>query len=97
MRYNTTHEFRRRRKLVSVLRRTFFFHVGLFPQVGVRDGLLAAVLVVFIAPSVDLPATALRAQQNAQCIMLWDNSSQDGDSFRYRPPVSWARQTSIRQ
>lgn len=33
-------------------------------------GLLAAVLVVFIAPSVDLPATALRAQQNAQCIML---------------------------
>jgi hypothetical protein len=31
---------------------------------------LLAVLVVFIAPSVDLPATALRAQQNAQCIML---------------------------
>src|ERR1051326_9601984 len=31
---------------------------------------LLAVLVVFIAPSVDLPDTALRAQQNAQCIML---------------------------
>jgi hypothetical protein len=31
---------------------------------------LLAVLVVFIAPSVDLPATALRAQQIAQCIML---------------------------
>jgi len=30
---------------------------------------LLAVLVVFIAPSVDLPDTALRAQQNAQCIM----------------------------
>ena len=31
---------------------------------------LLAVLVVFIAPSVDLPATVLSAQQNAQCIML---------------------------
>jgi lipoprotein signal peptidase len=31
---------------------------------------LLAVLVVFIAPSVDLPATALSAQQNAQCIMF---------------------------
>jgi hypothetical protein len=31
---------------------------------------LLAVLAVFIAPSVDLPATALRAQQIAQCIML---------------------------
>jgi type VI protein secretion system component VasK len=31
---------------------------------------LLAVLVVFIAPSVDLPDTSLRAQQNAQCIML---------------------------
>lgn len=31
---------------------------------------LLAVLVVFIAPSVDLPDTALRAQQNAQYIML---------------------------
>ncbi len=31
---------------------------------------LLALLAVFIAPSVDLPATALRAQQIAQCIML---------------------------
>jgi hypothetical protein len=31
---------------------------------------LVTVLVVFIAPSVDLPATMLSAQQNAQCIML---------------------------
>jgi len=31
---------------------------------------LLAVLVVFIAPSVDLPDTTLRAQQNAQYIML---------------------------
>jgi len=31
---------------------------------------LLAVLVVFIAPSVDLPDTALCAQQNAQWIML---------------------------
>ena len=31
---------------------------------------LLAVLVVFIAPSVDLPDTALRAQQNARCVMF---------------------------
>jgi hypothetical protein len=31
---------------------------------------LLTVLVLFIAPSVDLPATVLSAQQNAQCIML---------------------------